>query len=1216
MSKATESLFEVRPSMLIPLTPEYIETEHGVYVAELNAALSTEGIRNIALSGNYGVGKSSILKRIVELHEEDVVELSLSTLAPIESAKFDESVPKQASTPTNQIQHEIVKQLLYRAEPSRTPASRFRRIDRFRPGREVFMATLVGFVASVIFILAGWTDKLLAALPALAFLGATVHLEVAGVITLTVFLMRGLIHGRLSVKQVSAGSAAVTLDDKSVSYFDQYLDEILYFFEVSKRTIVIFEDIDRFNDSYIFETLRSLNTLLNASPQIKRPIRFIYAIKDSIFDEASLAKERRRTEDNEKCPAQAETLRANRTKFFDLVIPVVPFVTHRSAKNLVVRLLHGIDHRIQPDLVDLASRYVPDMRLMKNLRNEFVIFRDRIFSGDGAQLNLSESELFAMMLYKSTHMLDFEALRVGESNLDFIYQISRDVVATHIRKIDRQIAKIQHRMDVHDALSNRSAQLGDELVAYLNRASRMLSLAFNQAEVYFNGRILSVSEMHEAAFWQEFIAAPGDPKIELRRANNYHSPINAPINRSDLSASFGPFVVEDWGNNDVSLMTLELDKHLENRKFLQTADTSDLMARSEFILNEEDPDSSVDRTVRGVLSAGLAYHLVRAGYINRNFTLYTATFHGDRVGAAATNFIIHHVERDVMDEYFDLQADDVNAILRECGIESLRDSALYNIAILDHLLISPACELAAETMIRSLSRMHENEIRFLRAYLSGGKEREALIQRLAKLVPSILTFIVDEEAIDKTTRNALLSRALLSLDASVGYSCSAGFDTYITENSSSIEAFQSVDATSGQATTIARVMQSCRVRFVSMTTFSDVIVKALVARDLYIINDRNLQLAIGGSGGIALDDLMAKNDRVYAYALSAIASYVEAVAETSFTVNAPESFRKIVDSIADLEPLAVDQVIGRASPDCRLEDISGVSQNTWRSLAAHGRFPATGANVAQYVAWANGVDEQLARLLVSAGRIGSPEVLEESVRIALALSLLNARGMLSAELRAKLAADLDLKNYLNPNSLAPESGDLFALLVDRGVIHDSEAAYSRLASTDWPSRERYIQTSSSFAEYMSPEIVGTDLDALLRSEKIPKAVKNIVLVHASAYLVDGGRDGLREIARLAFDEGFSLPLEVVKQLPAGGVDPGVVLTLLAPKLADASGDDLSDILSALGHPYADLAHAGKDRPKVDFSSATVMVLDALKEHGIVNSYAVKGSLIRVNKKHS
>ncbi|ELX1862454.1 hypothetical protein ONM63_002684, partial [Escherichia coli] len=134
---------------LVSLTPEYIEAEHVGYVAAIEEALSDEQIRNIALSGNYGVGKSSILQEVARRQDGRVVEISLSTLSPIEVSKLDDSVPKQATTPTNRIQQEIVKQLLYREEPSKTPGSRFRRIERFRWEREIWLAALMGFVVCI-----------------------------------------------------------------------------------------------------------------------------------------------------------------------------------------------------------------------------------------------------------------------------------------------------------------------------------------------------------------------------------------------------------------------------------------------------------------------------------------------------------------------------------------------------------------------------------------------------------------------------------------------------------------------------------------------------------------------------------------------------------------------------------------------------------------------------------------------------------------------------------------------------------------------------------------------------------------------------------------------------------------------------------------------------------------------------------------------------------
>lgn len=78
---ATEGLMsEATKWNLVPLTPEYIEDEHGGYVAELENALKNDEIRNIALSGPYGVGKSSILRELARRQKDRVVELSLHLL--------------------------------------------------------------------------------------------------------------------------------------------------------------------------------------------------------------------------------------------------------------------------------------------------------------------------------------------------------------------------------------------------------------------------------------------------------------------------------------------------------------------------------------------------------------------------------------------------------------------------------------------------------------------------------------------------------------------------------------------------------------------------------------------------------------------------------------------------------------------------------------------------------------------------------------------------------------------------------------------------------------------------------------------------------------------------------------------------------------------------------------------------------------------------------
>ncbi len=64
---------------LAPLTPVYLAEAQAGYVSALKAALKDDQVLNIALSGNYGVGKSSILRGLAESKEFEgrVVELSL-----------------------------------------------------------------------------------------------------------------------------------------------------------------------------------------------------------------------------------------------------------------------------------------------------------------------------------------------------------------------------------------------------------------------------------------------------------------------------------------------------------------------------------------------------------------------------------------------------------------------------------------------------------------------------------------------------------------------------------------------------------------------------------------------------------------------------------------------------------------------------------------------------------------------------------------------------------------------------------------------------------------------------------------------------------------------------------------------------------------------------------------------------------------------------------
>lgn len=1201
---------------LVALTPTFIGSEHAQYANAIVTALENPLIRNIALSGNYGVGKSSILQEVSRLKGDAVVELSLSTLAPIEQSDLDDSVPRQATTPTNRIQQEIVKQLLYREDPNNAVGSRFRRIERFNPRREGVFAGLAGLVFTLVFLIAGWGAIVAKTLEPLGKVGLWVYPAVLLVAGVAAYLARWLLHGRVHIKQFSAGPAAVTLDEKSVSYFDQYLDEIVYFFETSKHRVVIFEDIDRFNDSHIFETLRSLNTLLNTAPQIEdRPVRFIYAIKDSIFDRIGLELEGRKPDaatTGLDDPAQVESVRANRTKFFDLVIPVVPFITHRSARNLTTQILRGIEHEVSDDLIDLAGRFVPDMRLLKNVRNEFVVFRGRVFSGDGDKLGLSETDLFAMMLYKSTHLSDFEVIRLGKSKLDRLYGISRALVGVNVARVERELRAARQELTRAGSATARAPRLGQRLVQRIQMIVRTTGLQQANGVYQVAGTARTPDYFQSAEFWKSL--ADGDGSSTTIWNNPYYGGNRITLNRADIEALVGEKLdPAAWKEADRDVANEKIAELQEQLTFLRKADMGDLIKRPEFVVDSGEGKGSLAAVAEELLTRGLAFELVKAGFIDRNFTLYTSTFHGDRVSPAATNFIIHHIERGLMDEHFRLDPADVDAVIRERGEPSLSDPALYNVAILDHLLETKAP--SARVMITALARFDADSIRFLQSYLTSGVHAVELIARLTRLSPRVLTYLVGEAELDDDTRTALVSACLTCLSDRPKQRVDAAATDYLAENYTKLPAATSEELAVREAARIASLFQDAGIVLPDLARLSDCVRSAFVRLGNYEMNTTNLKAALGAGIGLALDEIREKSRKhVYTKALTELPAYLTAI-DGEFSSNVTEAgFAAVISEVHDAAPTLVDRVIATASTESRIADLGDVPTETWASLAQRSRFPATFKNVTAYVDHVGGVDAALARVLEDAAAITELDDAEEEAKRDLTETLIAAPAKLGPVLRAKLAESLKLEKYMAASSLAAENGVLFAELRSRNVISASAATYQHLAGTDWETREGVLRSSPNFGEWVTPELVRSDLGPVLASSAVSDAVKRQIVTHADEYAPHGGRAGLLQLARLAGSLGITLSYAVVTQMATNRVPADQVLTLLRPYVSNATAEQLFVVLRGLGGEYLKLTYVGRDKPKVPNSPASIALLDALRSGGIVASFDRTSNPIKVNKR--
>jgi len=293
----------------------------------------------------------------------------------------------------------------------------------------------------------------------------------------------------------------------------------------------------------------------------------------------------------------------------------------------------------------------------------------------------------------------------------------------------------------------------------------------------------------------------------------------------------------------------------------------ELTGRSEFLLKHEGTEKTLDAITREMMTSELGYQLIRSGYINRNFTLYTSIFHGDRVSSAATNFIIHHVERDTMDEYFQLDEDDVDAVIRECGEAALGSQALYNISILDHALSQPRHSVGAQALLTSLTQFGEEQMQFLRAYLTGGSRRTEFVRRLTDISPRTLSQLASMAELDDAARLSLLDSALTSLSPSLRYSVNDELAKILTDRQSELRSVTDGSLSETSATLLSEIFATAHVKIGDLARLSPVVRCAFVDKNLYEITFENLVSTGAAAPSAALDALSATNERVYQYML-------------------------------------------------------------------------------------------------------------------------------------------------------------------------------------------------------------------------------------------------------------------------------------------------------------------------------------------------------------
>lgn len=488
------------------LTP-FSDADISKYKEMLDFALIIENnddVTNIAMTGLYGSGKSSVIETYKKQRKDKLNFLSISL------SHYDGT----NDIGTKELEGKIVNQLLHQINSKKIPKTIFK--AKSNTSRFTIMSYTLGLVFLLGFIY-GWFNKadsiknfLLSNFPSNLLMNFiktgwfdAVWLFITGVVLF--MLLYKLIKLQANEKLIKAltvsGNSVEILQESKESYFDKFMNDVIYLFANSGADVIVFEDLDRFNDPTIYEKLQEINILANKrivldknfskwsqlknkilrklpiinKKSIARKLSFLYLIRDDAFESK------------------------DRTKFFDFVIPIVPTMDGSNSYTKFIKIFERmkIDKDFNPSLLKKLSLYIDDYRLLKNVANEYFAYEGRINRAENS-LNLNKDKLLALVIYKNLFPKDFSELQYRKSYLNAILSKKNDLIEKEKKEIKLKLEEI---IDTIRKSEEEALESINELDAlYLNLPIGYDRIVDGKHEKDFKNKVLFIQAVKDAKY--------------------------------------------------------------------------------------------------------------------------------------------------------------------------------------------------------------------------------------------------------------------------------------------------------------------------------------------------------------------------------------------------------------------------------------------------------------------------------------------------------------------------------------------------------------------------------------------------------------------------------------------------------------------------------------------------------------------------------------------
>ena len=652
-----------------------------LYGDALDFVFDNPDVRNVAISGAYGAGKSSMLESYKERHKK-------SKFIHISLAHF-EQFNKEGIVEVKEVTLEgkILNQLIHQIPAEQTPQSNFRvkkKVGGVSQNTALVLVFLLSFLHIIFF--ESWS-KYVDSLSASWFkdflnISCNPYSQIAsGLLCAIIFgifvwaIIRAQKNKNVFRKISVQGNEIEIFEDNEDSYFDKYLNEVLYLFENAAADVVVFEDMDRFNSNRIFERLREINTLANISltKNGKGLLRFFYLLRDDIF------------------------VSKDRTKFFDYIIPIVPVVDSSNSYDQFIAHFKqgGFFELLDENFLQGLSLYVDDMRILKNIYNEFVVYYTRLNTTE-----LDCNKMLAMVTYKNIFPRDFSELQLNRGFVYALFSNKKYFLEIEIDQLNLDVSKkLQEFENVNneDLLSQKELDIVYDAKRHRNHYGQLSALNEQDQKEYDNRK----------------------HAIEIKEQNRIDE-LEAQISTSKYK------IIQAESKQMKDILTRE-----NVDKIFRISETNEIGMENDF--NE----------IKSSNYFPLLKYLIWNGYIDETYADYMTYFYENSLSRVDKVFLRSITDRKAKEFTYQLKKPSI--VIARLRLVDFDQVEILNFDLLEHLLQTPAHKPFTERFMQQLQET--KNFQFIGAYFDTKREQMQYVRTLNSSWPGLFSYALQNKTL-------------------------------------------------------------------------------------------------------------------------------------------------------------------------------------------------------------------------------------------------------------------------------------------------------------------------------------------------------------------------------------------------------------------------------------------------------------------------------------